>query len=704
MRAATLAALALAVMLGILLWASGPNRAPRLGSMPERGEASEAAKSEPSQPSHTVVDIHGQPIPGVRVQRHTGDDDEPVLVTDSRGQFDCDTELSGTLELQAKGYGRRFASPRETRIVMEPAHSLEGRVVDAGGRPVPDAPLNFAVYAQLAWADRRVSMEADSEGRFALRDLPSARIVITLDETEWWLEGGEYVAAAGDVGFDLVVQRHGRLRGRVVDAEGRPVRHGTITDAERAWLVPLGGDGKLDISGGLVATDERGEFVLEGLPESHLVIYAGDGERRSESRKVTFPVGESRITQDLVLRDAPIHRSFVRLRVEDPDGAPYPGATVRWSRRAWLPAGALRNPDGTAALPPMQMARGVSGYGGLGSYTPESETDAHGICTFEIPLPPGAEMEFFVVGDDTVLPGSVAVATLADLSPEPVTVRLERGVVRRFRLTIHGQSASTFLKLAGRCVEADAGHGIAVFLVDPHGTYRVYVKWWEGFDLLEAAWKPPHDDTVTTYVMPTSSRPLEIDPEPGTLRVLDQAGAPVRLAAWRAVLAWERPTPPNDEWAGVVPADGTLRLRRRKDLDLRIGAPGMATVQVSSLSAEVRLPRAARIRIRMDLPARWRPADWRLDVLADTWTKPDLLRCERDGAVSVRWIAASWGSSSDEYHRPGREITAPAGATGIIDRLPPGPCRVRLWTDGYEETLTVTLREGETTPVVFRGR
>ena len=86
------------------------------------------------------------------------------------------------------------------------------------------------------------------------------------------------------------------------------------------------------------------------------------------------------------------------------------------------------------------------------------------------------------------------------------------------------------------------------------------------------------------------------------------------------------------------------------------------------------------------------------------WPYPYTYRAYVATVDTFAWQPARWNTLSEQSHRWGHEHTLPAKAAGTIGQLPPGPCRIRLWTDDYEDVRHVTFVEGTTTMLEFNGR
>jgi len=692
------------VVLGLLIvgaavwWSRSSEDSPRATrASPPPGES--RAPPAPEPPSHVVVDSEGRPIPGVAVQWQE-QWEEHELRTDELGRFDWTGERE-LLTFRSEGFARHTAWSDQTRVILLPAQAFSGRAVDRNGESVGGVTLQVTVTEEEDPAEQwYLEAKTGRDGRFALDELPVSRLSIWC-YSDGWTTSGPVETWSGVDDAAVVLDRMGSGRGRVVDEAGEPVVGATIVDANRAYLSSDGNPGGVEFAGEIAASGGDGTFRFESVVGRTHRVFAHFEGRRSVPASIT--AGGDAVT--ITVPDEATHRSFVRVRVLDPDGNPAKRAEVRWSRRAHLPPGAIRNPDGTAALPPMPTE--TVSYSPTYYYTPELESDEYGDCTFEFPLPPSSPMEFFVEHHDKdTLPCAIACETQPDAVHEPFEALLRRGVRRRLRLESGGKGYNAFLDVAGPCRELGvSGSESFVYLFDPRARYSIHTDpFLNRTVVLDPSWRPPAEDVLTVFELPGRERVDLGSEEATTIRVRDVRGAPLPRAWCIAEHPSYRGMPAMDWW--IVPANrhGVVRTARHPELTRRIGAPGHGTICAPSTTDEVRLPSEARLRVRLDFPGRWRPHDWRLDVQAASWTWPDPMRCRLASAESVSWSPAAWYSMYEEMYRFGIEQTAPAGAHGMLENLPPGPCRLRIWTSNYEEVAEVELRAGETATVVFRGR
>jgi len=416
----------------------------------------------------------------------------------------------------------------------------------------------------------------------------------------------------------------------VFDANGELVAGVHIHDADRAIVVSTPLSNGLRTLGLLATTDSRGEFASANLPSGPLTLFA----QRDGHRSASVSIGERATDIELVLPSVATHRSWIRVRLLDDYGAPVPDAKIRWARRAYLPEGTPRDAFGVAALPPMELTPGASG-GGFYRNPVWPTSNARGECLLEVPLPPGTDSEIIIHPPGDLLPHRIA--TRSQATPECVFIvgRLTRGVRRRMRLVDkEGSNSSASLDLVGHCKEMQIS-GERVYLVDRARAYRVYGTGEGTSVMLDDAWRPPATDQVTRFewkrVPATDYSSHGMD----TLHVLDHTGTPIPKAECQLHLDGRERRALLSFGPWYTNADGALEHVTLDALALRISAPGQGTRYVDSRARIVRLPHAARLLVRFDMPGRIRPADWRLDIQTESWPRPETFRCIARSVDSV---------------------------------------------------------------------
>ncbi len=250
-----------------------------------------------------VVDADGKPVAGVSLHASArddstdGDTSSGYAYTASDGSFSMVGLRAATYELTADG--PMNAGPKEpivvattagrdlegVRIVMLRGGVVEGVVVDPAGAPVAFARVQSGGGGGTRFAT------TDAQGKFRLTGLSPGGtwLMVTSDrgrqllspksETDLDVQDGKTITTR------LVVKRaDGFIRGRVVDAEGKPVA-GAYVDADRneysLRLTTLSSETS-------VITDANGVFVITGLDDGPQVVRARSGANEATMTAVAL--------------------------------------------------------------------------------------------------------------------------------------------------------------------------------------------------------------------------------------------------------------------------------------------------------------------------------------------------------------------------------------------------------------------------------
>jgi len=193
-----------------------------------------------------VVDKDGKPLPGVTVElrwiEYGSKPDQPSInakaleavikltpsTTDSEGVFefrDMPQGATAGYNVTKVGYARGFGQPSDSNdVVMVPAGSLAGRVVDENGAPVANAKVG-SLTGHSATTDRN--------GEYVLKDIPAGwypwaiavywKPNMVADDTN---PRDRVTVNVGETTIlpDLVSPHRVRVTGRVLDAKtGKPI-------------------------------------------------------------------------------------------------------------------------------------------------------------------------------------------------------------------------------------------------------------------------------------------------------------------------------------------------------------------------------------------------------------------------------------------------------------------------------------------------
>lgn len=260
-----------------------------------------------------ILDPAGAPIRSARVRGGSR-----TARTDPRGRFSLRLARAGVLWIDAEGrrqlrvryrmadLGRRLDLGD---LVLARGHTLAGRVVDEGGKPVPGVGIELTdllggtvAAARQARVDTVLRTVSGPDGRFRLHGAPRGALELRASA------GGRFTVRLRPVESGasptLVSRSSGHVAGRVLDADGRPTR-------ARLRIVY-----ELEDASQEVATAADGRFrVTHAYPVGYVVTagsWSLDG-RRSRTELLFGP------REDLVLR-LPAPADPLRLRVSDPQG------------------------------------------------------------------------------------------------------------------------------------------------------------------------------------------------------------------------------------------------------------------------------------------------------------------------------------------------------------------------------------------------
>lgn len=172
-------------------------------------------------------------------------------VTDQAGQFSIrgvDADTTYQLWISPRGPYEKYnekvrvgAEGRQLEVILESASvesaSVSGRMIDAGGKPVPG--FDLWIRSSNGSAAKPLLATSDAAGLFSASGVPLGRLTFTtLADPRLTINGPE-LSAAGAENVDLVVDSGGHeIRGRVLDSYGSPVAAPRLT---LEWSHPGGG-------------------------------------------------------------------------------------------------------------------------------------------------------------------------------------------------------------------------------------------------------------------------------------------------------------------------------------------------------------------------------------------------------------------------------------------------------------------------------
>jgi hypothetical protein len=275
-----------------------------------------------------AVDARERPLAGVEITirpSSAGPGEAVTTLTDGRGRFEVPALPSNRVDIEARRQG--FAPAVLPGVVVAPGTGpadlgtltlqagvrIEGRVVDAAGRPLAGAGAWLAEADRLpggALAEtlrqREPAATADESGRFAIPDVARGRMVNVLVARDgyvpFWVEGVEAPTAKP---LSVVLEMASRLRGRVEDVSGEPVPGASVRlrpappppgtvgvelrRSENTADVEAGHDGAFafaEVAPGAVTLEASAEGFLPPEPVELQVLPNGDVQEIQEVRLV----------------------------------------------------------------------------------------------------------------------------------------------------------------------------------------------------------------------------------------------------------------------------------------------------------------------------------------------------------------------------------------------------------------------------------
>ncbi|MBE2286355.1 MAG: hypothetical protein IAE77_23060 [Prosthecobacter sp.] len=218
--------------------------------------AGTAATAEPGVVIGVVVDDRGKPVVGASCSLRIGSDEDPEVrkaVSDAQGRFRFEGVPDSTA-LQLRALHPDYVSPRESqpkfssqdrnehRLVLVTATSwLTGTVTrKSDGQPVADA----AVYVSVAYDSGligliggRAKARTNAQGQFRV-----VKSSFDKEKGHFWVDAPgmalnvvQFAWKEGGQAIDAVLEPEKLLTGKVVDADGRPVKDATLSLCGRLY-------------------------------------------------------------------------------------------------------------------------------------------------------------------------------------------------------------------------------------------------------------------------------------------------------------------------------------------------------------------------------------------------------------------------------------------------------------------------------------
>jgi hypothetical protein len=328
-----------------------------------------------------VLDPDGEPVAGADVSlvplaeharlvevlagREVATRSFPGAATDARGRFELRDLDAGpaVLVVRATGFAP-FQRPVVVEapsgshtvldpVVLEPAESVAGRVVDIGSDPLSDVEVRVVLLSSAgrrATARAGVAARTDAEGRFRVGDLArDLRIELRVAKPGFVPRRVGPLDLPIDDPIEIVLQPGGGIAGRVLDGRGRPVAGARLRVRPAATSAPptrrspelTGGTGE-------TVTVDDGGYALEALGAGRFVVSVSADCCLPSTAVVEIDEGQWKEGVDFSLKEG----QALHGRVTDDRGRPVAGAVAGGGGKSSRTAA-----DGTFDLRGLRQAR-----------------------------------------------------------------------------------------------------------------------------------------------------------------------------------------------------------------------------------------------------------------------------------------------------------------------------------------------------------
>lgn len=208
----------------------------------------------------------------------------------------------------------------ELTLALRAGVAVSGVVVDDAGAPIAGAkvwPKNASTWELVDGEDHAVT--SDAKGAFTIAAVaPGSYRLVALDEVHARGQSELVTVTAGQptTGVRIVLPAAGRISGVVVDGAGAPSPYATVRVSGTTWSA--------DMVNHQVAADDRGQFVVDGMPRQALRIRAESEQAASTAVAVDLTGVAERKDLRLVLDQT----GTISGVVVDSAGQPVPEASV----------------------------------------------------------------------------------------------------------------------------------------------------------------------------------------------------------------------------------------------------------------------------------------------------------------------------------------------------------------------------------------
>jgi uncharacterized GH25 family protein len=264
--------------------------------------------------------------------------------TDATGRFELRDLPAGTFDLLVRAHGYApltvpsLAVPEGKgttdlgMVALAPGAAVLGLVVDPKGEPIAGAEVRAAAAQQEGMPILRphdngpADAVTAADGSFRIDDRsPGESVNLTITHPSYGPGSLPGVAVPAAAPVRVVLQPAGRVAGRTVDADGKPVAGATVYLSEQT-AVSFGGQTAMVGSGRghRGVTDDEGGFAFEGVSPGSLRLTAqAPRYQEAELANLELKGGEDLSSLEIVLKAG----ATIEGRVLSPDG-PMPDAEV----------------------------------------------------------------------------------------------------------------------------------------------------------------------------------------------------------------------------------------------------------------------------------------------------------------------------------------------------------------------------------------
>jgi protocatechuate 3,4-dioxygenase beta subunit len=274
-----------------------------------------------------VVDEKGEPIANAAVELRGLDEQATTAGPDGKGKFAPVVPGGYDVVAHAPGYAsgnepvRVAGESIDVKVVLGRGGPVSGVVLDDRGGPVANARVVFSGASD--WSrqgdERKDAAISDKDGAFKFEAIPAGTFRFVAHHAERAPGTSALVTLDGATARDHVEIRMppgATVRGTVVDGTGAPVPSARVR-------IGAAGAGMVSDGPRQAFSDDRGEFVVPGLPRKPLAAVALSDDAAS----ATVPVDTSAGDVDKVVLKLDVTGTIAGIVVDD-GGQPLEGVQV----------------------------------------------------------------------------------------------------------------------------------------------------------------------------------------------------------------------------------------------------------------------------------------------------------------------------------------------------------------------------------------